>query len=124
MESPCAYCGAAPTLHEHELQYMQKTKAPWKHNGIDRVDTTKGYIEGNVVPCCCTCNYAKHTMTVPEFKDWITRIYNNFILCSTTISEESTSQADGDGNSDSPTDFMEYPQFHVYRNRAKESDIV
>lgn len=44
-------------------------------NGIDRVDNTKGYIEGNIVPCCKYCNFAKSDMTLLEFENWIKRIY-------------------------------------------------
>ena len=41
----CHYCG-------------EKTD---KANGIDRKDNDQGYIHGNVLPCCSTCNYAKGT---------------------------------------------------------------
>lgn len=30
-------------------------------NGIDRLDSSKGYIDGNCISCCSKCNYAKHT---------------------------------------------------------------
>lgn len=36
-------------------------------NGIDRVDNTRGYEKGNVVPCCGTCNLLKGARTVDEF---------------------------------------------------------
>jgi hypothetical protein len=42
--------------------------------GLDRIDSDKGYIEGNVVSCCKTCNFAKRTMTEQEFYSWIDRI--------------------------------------------------
>ena len=48
-------------------------------NGIDRLDSSKGYIKGNCIPCCTRCNYAKHTQTLQEFKDWVCRVYNK--LC-------------------------------------------
>lgn len=48
-------------------------------------------------------------MSISEFKEWINKIYNHFILCSTTIPEGSTSEANADGNSDSPNNFMSYP---------------
>jgi len=31
------------------------------------------------VSCCTKCNYAKNTMTVTDFKGWITMIYKNFV---------------------------------------------
>lgn len=66
----CYYCNALPTN-------MYTYDSDFRYNGIDRVDNTKGYIEGNVVSCCKTCNAAKGTMTTTEFLDWISRIYNN-----------------------------------------------
>lgn len=39
--APCHYCG---------------TKGP---GGIDRVDSSKDYVRGNVVPCCWICNRMK-----------------------------------------------------------------
>lgn len=100
----CFYCGAKPELHEYEKQYMQKLEDPFKHNGIDRVDTTKGYTSDNCVSCCSKCNYAKHQMSLQEFKDWIDKVYNNLISSSTTIPQGSTSQAYGDGNGEIPTE--------------------
>lgn len=38
-----------------------------KLNGIDRVDSTKGYTIDNVVSCCSQCNYAKGTLTESDF---------------------------------------------------------
>jgi len=37
--------------------------------GLDRLDNTKGYIQGNVVPCCKSCNrIRKDSMASEEFK--------------------------------------------------------
>jgi hypothetical protein len=36
-------------------------------NGIDRVDNTMGYIDGNVVPCCTVCNMIKCDMSEELF---------------------------------------------------------
>jgi len=78
---------------------MQKNKLEWAHNGIDRIDSSKGYTIDNCVSCCTECNYAKHEMSVDEYKSFIQRVYNFLILKgSTTIPEGSTSQANGDGN--------------------------
>ena len=93
------YCGAKPKLYEYQTQYMQKGKELWKHNGIDRIDSSKGYTKDNCVSCCTHCNYAKHEMSVKEFKNFILSVYNHLQLGgSTTIPEGSTSQANGDGN--------------------------
>lgn len=63
---PCAYCGAKGS---------NKGRKGFMYNGIDRVDNTRGYEEGNVVPCCKPCNKAKGTMSEAEFREWIFRVY-------------------------------------------------
>ena len=57
----CYYCGAA----------SQPT------NGIDRVDNSKGYVFGNVVTCCRTCNLSKSDRSGDEFLDWVRRVYSH-----------------------------------------------
>jgi len=48
-------------------------------NGIDRINSNIGYIEGNIVPCCKHCNTAKNTMSDSEFREWIKKIYAHYI---------------------------------------------
>lgn len=72
---PCQYCGAEPAQVTRAL----RLNGDFIHNGIDRVDNDKGYLVANVVPCCKTCNYAKRTMGVEEFKAWVSRVYKHFI---------------------------------------------
>jgi len=50
-------------------------KFPNDINGIDRVDSSKGYVWDNCVPCCSNCNYLKNNSTIDEFATWITNIY-------------------------------------------------
>ncbi len=99
----CAYCGAPPAFNGNGLQYMVNTTEPLKRNGINRIDTKKGYTIENTVSCCTSCNYAKHEMTLNDFKEWITKVYKNLIEePSTTIPEGSTLQANGSGNGSQP----------------------
>lgn len=65
--SPCHYCGFTPDVSKGE------------RIGIDRLDSKKGYVSANCVPCCKPCNYAKNTYTVAEFREWVERIYNHWI---------------------------------------------
>jgi hypothetical protein len=51
-----------------------------KFNGIDRTDSSKGYVKSNVVPCCKQCNIAKHTYSRGEFYKWIEKVYNYSIV--------------------------------------------
>lgn len=45
--------------------------------GIDRVDNNRGYVEGNMVPCCSTCNTMKSDMTLEEFYAHVRRIIDH-----------------------------------------------
>ena len=44
-----------------ECHYCGEPAKVEKPNGIDRKDNDQGYIHGNVLPSCSTCNYAKGT---------------------------------------------------------------
>jgi hypothetical protein len=57
----CYYCGVKP------LQTEGAGKSKMLYNGVDRVDNTKGYVSGNMVPCCKHCNVMKGTMSLPTF---------------------------------------------------------
>lgn len=75
--SCCHYCGTAPLNLYRGSKLTQS--AAYKSNGIDRRDNHIGYTVDNVVPCCKTCNYAKHTQSYQDFIDWIIRIKNHSI---------------------------------------------
>jgi len=51
----CQYCGAPGP------------------NGIDRLDSSLGYIKCNCVPCCKHCNYVKGNLSMGDFKVWVKR---------------------------------------------------
>lgn len=79
--SPCSYCGIAwstqfPNYKRKDGQ--DKFHGAYKRNGIDRVDSSVGYIIVNCVPCCKTCNYAKAQMSLSQFRDWVYRVYHHF----------------------------------------------
>lgn len=75
--SECNYCGKPPRLFNPYVNALgistgkliksSITRAWIKVNGIDRIDPSKGYIEGNVNPCCSQCNYSKLDYTFDEF---------------------------------------------------------
>jgi len=48
--SKCSYCG-------EEINGI----------GLDRINNNLGYIDGNVTPCCYSCNWMKRDMTKEEF---------------------------------------------------------
>lgn len=52
--APCHYC--------HRVHFETGT-------GLDRIDNSRGYEEGNVLPCCGTCNRIRcHLLTVEEME--------------------------------------------------------
>lgn len=60
ISGPCYWCGGLIAENSY---------------GIDRLHSDIGYVLGNVVPCCSTCNYGKRTQTPEEFKAWIRRVH-------------------------------------------------
>lgn len=75
----CAYCGSEPSNKCYPMKHVSLSqKNSNRHiirNGIDRVDSAKGYTLDNVVPCCATCNSAKNDTTKADFLAWIERVY-------------------------------------------------
>ena len=60
-----SYCGCQPSHNERVGKSI---------NGIDRIDSTLGYLTGNVVSCCFRCNLMKRELTVEQFKAQIKAI--------------------------------------------------
>ena len=58
ISNSCYYCGS-----------MEKI-------GIDRIDSSKGYIESNIVPCCPICNRMKWDLTFVDFYIHLNKINN------------------------------------------------
>ena len=72
----CFYCGIEPQNVTKPAHYDDREPERYFiHNGIDRVDNTKGYEIDNVVTCCSVCNYAKRDMPKDVFLNWVNRIY-------------------------------------------------
>ena len=72
----CYYCGSEP----RPLRKSGRGNGTCVVNGIDRVDSSLGYILSNCVPCCTRCNRSKRDFTQEDFLDMVYRIYNNRIL--------------------------------------------
>jgi hypothetical protein len=67
----CFYCGLEPS----NINKSKGNNGDYIYSGIDRLDNTKGYIEGNVVSCCWKCNKNKNNMNVDDFLKWIDKVY-------------------------------------------------
>lgn len=78
----CVWCGCSP-FERYNVAVSKNGYSQTKHqtkrvtegwiyfNGIDRIDSSKGYEDGNVQSCCKFCNYAKNDRTDNEFKIWL-----------------------------------------------------
>lgn len=53
---PCVYCGQQK--HESGI-------------GLDRIDNDKGYVPGNVSPCCFACNMMRGSLPVWLFLKYV-----------------------------------------------------
>ena len=83
--SDCFYCGSKPASKQEDVRHEAKVKRSGRipvtdtvilFNGIDRVDSGKGYTINNVVTCCKHCNRAKNSLSQDDFKNLIKRIYS------------------------------------------------
>ena len=63
----CDYCGREPSQAMSPSQMRHPSYETFRYNGLDRIDSTKGYVESNVVPCCKTCNELKSNKSREEF---------------------------------------------------------
>ena len=91
IEQPCAYCGLTESDSTKEPRSYRTSKKGipsyhinldyvYRHNGIDRIDSNKGYTLENVLPCCKYCNAAKLNHSQAEFLEWAERAYHHFVL--------------------------------------------
>lgn len=56
-------------LRQQSCMYCRRPTTKKHHNGIDRIDSSIGYILSNCVTCCGGCNIAKGKKTPDEFID-------------------------------------------------------
>jgi 5-methylcytosine-specific restriction endonuclease McrA len=63
----CYYCGHVPDIDNQDYN---------PYNGIDRLDSSEGYVPGNVVTACRRCNVAKHILSHTQFLTLVKAIAN------------------------------------------------
>ena len=69
----CHYCGCDPWQISQSSHYSGN----YVYNGIDRLDNSKGYEDGNVVSCCKVCNLCKGQMSELQFYAWLDKVHAN-----------------------------------------------
>lgn len=77
----CYYCGIKPQQIYLKDYKEYRYNGNYIYNGIDRINSNKGYEINNVVTCCKDCNIAKQRMTIRKYKLFIKRVYNNLYEC-------------------------------------------
>ena len=65
IESNCYYCGDTPS--KVTVPPGRSVSVEYVYNGIDRKDSSLGYVPENIVPCCTRCNYAKRNYSHDDF---------------------------------------------------------
>lgn len=78
----CGYCDS-PILDTH-YAYSRRRYSKGKEfdvnaefNGIDRMDSSKGYIKGNMISCCSMCNRMKSDFESDIFLNKVKEIYEH-----------------------------------------------
>ena len=69
----CHYCNKEPS----QISSDKKANGAYIYNGIDRLNSKKGYFSDNIVPCCQICNWRKSNASEKDFIDWIDSVYIN-----------------------------------------------
>lgn len=69
----CAYCAAPPYRYVED----SLTDLVIQVSGIDRIDSSLGYVQENTVSCCTMCNGAKTDHSLVDFKEWAIRLSNS-----------------------------------------------
>lgn len=81
----CYYCGEKPSHIINDFRHdrndlsihIKVSDTVVYYNGLDRIDSNKGYSIDNVVPCCRKCNVSKLDRKQEDFYKWVNQIYNN-----------------------------------------------
>lgn len=68
----CAYCGAGPSTRfyprfNRTLGTSERIESVERVNGVDRIDSAKGYTLQNCAPACWDCNRMKASLDRDEF---------------------------------------------------------
>lgn len=96
---PCAYCGGFDVrnypvrrLKNKYLDMGEEEAEKYKvsMNAIDRVDSSLGYVQGNMVPCCGMCNVMKMAHSREDFLAKVKQIHD---YCHLDLTESSVAPA-------------------------------
>ena len=70
-QKKCYYCGREPRTTIKTKVGKKTRNGSFTYNGLDRIDSSKGYSKNNILTCCEICNKAKRDMSQKDFLEWI-----------------------------------------------------
>lgn len=73
----CFYCGSEKDMHHTK----RSVNGLFFSNGIDRIDSNRGYVLDNCVGCCKKCNIMKNKWSKEEFLNHISKIFKFNYSC-------------------------------------------
>lgn len=109
MQQNCYYCGKPPSQYKNHPDAIKGLL----YNGIDRLDSKKGYVFSNAVSCCKGCNYLKWNRNKNEFIEWLKKCCTKPIMQHNKIF--SASKNDGHVFS------SEYSLFSIYKRTSAKN---
>jgi hypothetical protein len=74
--SPCHYTGFLPNR-----EMKAKSGEVYLYNGIDRLDSSVGYVFSNCVPCCTDVNMMKQSLSKERFIELCSIVSERFSKC-------------------------------------------
>ncbi len=78
MLKDCHYCGDSAEISVNSYRNSKKrNRKQISRNGVDRINSLRGYTVDNVAPCCGLCNAIKSNATTQEFLEHVKKIYNH-----------------------------------------------
>jgi hypothetical protein len=76
IDKECHYCGQTANLKafSDERLIEKGINGNFVYTGIDRKNSSLGYVVENCLTCCKTCNFAKNDMPYEEFINYLDRV--------------------------------------------------
>lgn len=71
----CFFCDKSPS----NVIKGPRSFGNYVYNGVDRLDSSKGYTIDNSVTCCIDCNRSKWEMSLTDFNNYIERIAKSLL---------------------------------------------
>ncbi|HTF67536.1 MAG TPA: hypothetical protein VK638_33135 [Edaphobacter sp.] len=88
------------TYDENGIRIGRLKGNPRTYSGIDRVDSSKDYEKGNMLPCCVTCNRAKNVQSLKAFLSYLARhgstLKEEYLLAQAELIGDQLAQLEGE----------------------------